>query len=136
MIIKYYRVKDKEHIFTLLKRELLKHQDIILAIIYGSILYRDEVRDIDIAIYTKQELPLKKLLLISHELEKKTRIPVDLAPIDKLPASLKYRVLVEGKPLIIKDKKLFNELLYRAFSELNDLRIKIKLFSRRPEYYG
>ena len=124
MEIKYHNANLEESAVKL-KNLLEKNSKIKLAIIYGSILHSNLIRDIDLAIYTSPPLQLKELLLLADKLEQTIKIPIHLTPINKLPPNLRLKILSKGKPIILKDKKLYNQLAYQALSQKQDLKIKL-----------
>ncbi len=121
--IVYYRVK-LEDIVSKLENVLRSDPRVEIAVLFGSVLYSNDVRDIDIAIYAYPPLALKELLLLGDKLERIINIPVDLVPLNEIPPSLQYKVLIEGKPLVVKNKDLYNKLILSALGQIQDIRLK------------
>jgi len=57
---------------------LEKDDRVLVAVVYGSAIRREEVRDVDIAVYAKPDMSLKEFLRIEAELEREVGVPVDL----------------------------------------------------------
>ena len=58
MTITYYQV-DREEVARKLKTILGEEDNILVAVLFGSVLRHDKVRDIDILVYTRKPLQLK-----------------------------------------------------------------------------
>lgn len=123
MTITYYQV-DREEVARKLKTILGEEDNILVAVLFGSVLRHDKVRDIDILVYTRKPLQLKQLLLLQEKIEQRLGVAVDLIPYDQAPPTLKYQALKHGKPVIVKDKNLYNKLLAMTIAEQEDLEHK------------
>ena len=86
------------------------------------------MRDIDIAIYPS--LPLKELLNLTNKLEERVGIPIDLRPLDRIPPCMRYKILNDGRRLIVRDRKLFDRIHLMAFMECNDVKTVISYVER------
>jgi len=64
------------------------------------------------------------------ELEELLNVPVDLIPLNEAPPHLKYKILTEGKPLIIRDNELYTNLVKEALGELQDTEIKLRIYTK------
>lgn len=113
-------------------RKILEKEDrVLVAVVYGSATRREEVRDIDIAIYAKPDIPFKKFLNIEAELEREIGVPVDLVPIDWAPPKLVYKALTEGVKVVSKSSILYNALVTQALAQIQDMQIKLSTISGR-----
>lgn len=129
--IKYYKIEPEE-IVRKLKEYFSLQEDILVAILFGSALRRSIVRDIDVAIYPARGR-LERTLRIGWELEKLLKTPVDVVPLKELPPKTRLKVLVEGKPVVIKSRAAYTELLKITISELEDMKTAYsKTFSTLP----
>lgn len=114
----------KERIMEKLKRILEDDERIVLAYNFGSSTRRSKVRDIDIAVYAYPALTFDSLLDLNAQIELAVRVPVDLVPLQDVNPSLRQKILMQGFPLVVKNKILHHALLSQAFSEFHDFRMK------------
>jgi predicted nucleotidyltransferase len=102
--IQYYKLgqKEKNRIIRKLKELLAKENRIKLAIIFGSLTRRNQIRDIDLCIHTVPTLSFDELLNLNAQIELDLGIPVDLVELTNLPLTLKANILNNGT--LIKGK--------------------------------
>lgn len=103
--IQYYEFgqKEKTRIIAKLKAFLAKEERVKLAMLFGSVIRRSYVRDIDLCIHAIPELSFKELLNLNAQIELELGMPVDLVELASLPASLKANILKSG--VLIKGTK-------------------------------
>lgn len=128
MSLTYFAV-DREEVLRKLRDALRRDRRILIAVAFGSVLSSEHVRDVDIGLVTHPPLTLKELLVLAGRLELLIGVPVDLLPITEVPPKLQYKMLASGKPLIIRDKELYNKLTAFALGQLQDIEIKIRKLS-------
>ncbi|MCD6084644.1 MAG: nucleotidyltransferase domain-containing protein [Desulfurococcales archaeon] len=128
MSLTYFAV-DREEVLRKLRDALRRDRRILIAVVFGSVLSSEHVRDVDIGLVTHPPLTLKELLVLAGRLELLIGVPVDLLPITEVPPKLQYKMLASGKPLIIRDKELYNKLTAFALGQLQDIEIKIRKLS-------
>jgi len=123
--IRYYEFNNrkKAKIYQILKELFSKLDSVKLAYFFGSLIQREKIRDLDIAIYTIPMLTFEELLNLGVQLEIELKLPVDLIQIPDLNASFRSKILSTGKPIIIKDTNLHHILLSQALSEFASFRI-------------
>jgi len=117
--IQFYKInkKEKDKIIKKLKKSLRNEKRIQLAIIFGSLTTRNNIRDIDICIHSTPKLNFKELLNLNAQIELDLGIPVDLVELTNLTLTFQTNILKDG--ILIKGQKaLFNNLLNQAQSEL------------------
>ena len=120
MTIEYYEVKDVDSVVKVV-REILERFDFIeVAVIFGSVLRRSIVRDIDIGIAVNRGISLEEYNEIASLLEQALNIPVDLVILNDAPPLLRFKALAEGIKVIVRDKKLFY-MITESFMELEDI---------------
>jgi len=127
--IKYFKV-DLECILEVLRGYFSSRSDIFIAILYGSTLRRDTVRDVDIAVYTR-EYSLDQILRVSWEVEELLGIPADIVPLKSLPPDLRLEVLLNGTPIAVRDRTLYTELIKESIAELEDIEIATRTATKR-----
>ena len=112
--IQFYHLRKNE-IIKKLKETLAKEKRIQLAIIFGSITRRNNIRDIDICIHSAPTLNFQELLNLNAQIELDLGIPVDLVELTALSPSFRVNILKNGT-LIKGQKTLLNQLLKQACS--------------------
>jgi len=123
--IRYYRVDLNRLASTL--RGLLEHEKaVVLAILFGSALRRELVRDVDVAVYSSGTLDLGRLLALGSKLEESLGVPVDLVPLEYSPPALRVRILLDGWLLIARRLSEYSRLLKESLGDYSDLNIKIR----------
>ncbi len=128
--IRYFKVNLDDLVNKIKYFFKAEERDIDIVILFGSILRREIVRDIDIAIYSTKELVIDKIFKLGAELEDYLDLPVDLISLNETPPKLKAKILTQGLPIIIKNQSLYAKLLKKALGEKADLDIKIKNLHR------
>jgi len=123
MRINYYNV-DFTALTNALKEFFLGHERVVIAVIFGSVLRRSDVRDVDVAVYTRPKLNLKEFLLLGVKVEELVGVPIDLIPIDEVTPQLQHTIFFEGLPIVIKDFELYNRLICMTIGQLQDITIK------------
>jgi predicted nucleotidyltransferase len=131
MSINYYEV-ELEKVKEAVKEVLEKYDYILIAVIFGSVLRRRIVRDVDIGIITSRPLAFRELTEIASQLEEKLSVEIDIVPLEEAPPLLRYKALSEGLIVINRDPKKYHYLLSEAFMELNDFEISLKMASKKP----
>lgn len=111
---KYYKNKKgvKEKI-----RQVLEREGVLLAILFGSFVESDKFRDVDVAVYSTNK-DLKYYIKLGVKLEDELSIPVDVVPIDLLPANFRHYVFVRGKVILEKQPGLYEALFLNTLDEL------------------
>jgi len=123
--INYYHV-SVEDVSKRLREILSGMLDVKLAVLFGSVLRRAYVRDLDIGVFMDPEPNLKRIIEISGMLEDALGMPVDVVPLNWAPAKLRLKVLLNGVRLIVRDSSLYTLLLSEALSEAMDIDLKIR----------
>ncbi|RLI04610.1 nucleotidyltransferase domain-containing protein [Candidatus Bathyarchaeota archaeon] len=125
MSIKYHEIAV-DMVAEKLRKTLSTISEVKIAVLFGSALRREFVRDVDVGVYLDPSFELKDLVKLANLLEDVLRIPVDVVPLEKAPTKLALKALLEGVRLVVKDKKLFWLLVTQALSEAMDMEIKFK----------
>ncbi len=117
---RFYKLslEEKLKILEKIREELEKHEEIKLAIVYGSFLKSYPFRDIDIAVYVVTDRDLLDYKFeLEEKLENKISYPVDIAILNEAPPWFVRKVLKEGKILIQKQPLLAEKLYLKALDE-------------------
>jgi predicted nucleotidyltransferase len=124
--IEYFEI-DLDRVVEITKRVLEKLDFIEIAVLFGSALRRKTVRDIDIGVVLSTEPSLSLINEIASTLESELGIPVDIVLLNEAPPLLRFKALVEGVKIIIKDKKKYYYMITEAFMELEDVKEKMRV---------
>jgi predicted nucleotidyltransferase len=116
--IQFYKLsqKEKDKIIKRLKKSLADEKRIQLAIIFGSLTTRSNIRDIDLCIHSNPKLNFKELLNLNAQIELDIGMPVDLVELTNLTSTLQVNILENGT-IIKGQKSLLNKLLNRAYAQ-------------------
>ncbi|MBO3799075.1 MAG: nucleotidyltransferase domain-containing protein [Thermoproteota archaeon] len=125
MSVNYHHV-SLEEICKRLREALNSMPDVKIAVLFGSALTRNLVRDLDVGVYMEGEPDLKRVVEIAGVLEDSTGIPVDVVPLNKAPPRLRLKALSKGVRLVVRDSKLYAILLSGALSEAMDVDLKTR----------
>ena len=116
---------DKKKVIEKLKKALEKHEEILLAAIYGSFLKDVPFRDIDVAVYVKQKVdPLNYKFELDDELSETLKYPVDTKILNEAPAWFTLKVLEEGEILVERVLGLVEKLYMKALDEKNLIELR------------
>jgi predicted nucleotidyltransferase len=109
---------------TTLRTVLATRSDLTFALLFGSSVTRgpDVAHDIDLAIATSSPWSLLELGELASALEHATGKPVDLVDIDAANTLLRWEVVRDGRPVLIRDLDALRELQARVPVEYADLR--------------
>jgi|YelNatPaOPRAMG01_1025707.scaffolds.fasta_scaffold49165_3 predicted nucleotidyltransferase len=120
--VKYYRLSEKDKAEALQKLEgIFREEDKIrLAYVFGSFIRRNAFRDIDIAVYSTPSLTFKEFLELEAKIELELGFQVDLVQLQDLNPKLRLKILIEGKPIVIKSNELHSRLISQSASEIQD----------------
>ena len=122
-MIEYFEV-DLERAAAAVKR-YFEERGALVVVIFGSVLRRRHVRDVDIAVKFGREVGLEEWLGMGAELEELLGVPVDLVPLDEAPPWVRLEALAGGLPVLVKDWALYAELLKRAMGDAMDMDLKL-----------
>ncbi|MCR6692201.1 MAG: nucleotidyltransferase domain-containing protein [archaeon YNP-LCB-003-016] len=129
MNINYYEVSI-EDASRRLRGILGGIMDVKVAVLFGSILRRNFIRDLDVGVFMNPEPNLKRIAEISGILEDALGLPVDIIPLNWASPKLKLKALLNSVKLIVGDSNLYTSLLKEALSEAMDLDLKIKYMEK------
>jgi len=118
---------NKKHLIKALKRVLSKEEEILFAYLYGSYAQGTNIpeSDVDLALYFKSTnlktyLNLERKLLSTLISELHTD-KIEIVVLNTLPFLMKYKVLKEGIPVLIKDEQAradFDDSIMNRYFEL------------------
>lgn len=99
--------QEKEAILFALCKGLGRWGQISFAYGHGSFFKEGPFRDVDVAVYLRPPLshPLELELALESELAGEIRpVLVDVRLLNRAPVSFRYRVIKEGRPLVVRDE--------------------------------
>lgn len=121
-----YHLVSVEDVSRKLREILSGIAGVKIAVLFGSVLRRNIVRDLDVGIVMEPEPDLKELIKVSNAIEDELGIPVDLVPLRRTPPKLRLKALSSGRRLVVRDQMLYAFLLSEALSETVDVDLKLK----------
>lgn len=114
---------EKQALTERLAQALIAFPEISFVYMHGSFIKEGRFRDIDLAIFLK-EIPVSSL---KYELEMEIRLsgiagrlPVDIRILNGAPLSFRYRVIKEGKPLIVRDNAKMADFIEATVTQYLD----------------
>jgi len=111
-----------------IRKELVKEDRIILAVVYGGFLRSEVFRDVDLAVFTGYSVsPSEEVEFcetFSRRLERAVGFPLDVRLLDYAPPGFRLSVLREGKVLLERRACLSVDLRAAASREIADIRAK------------
>jgi predicted nucleotidyltransferase len=122
MSVEYFEL-DLARVLEAVKRVLEGFEWVDVAVVFGSILRRSTVRDVDVGIIAVKPLTLEELNEIASKLEEALGVNVDVVPLDEAPPLLRFKALTEGVRVINRNPLRLHYMISEAFMELMDLRI-------------
>lgn len=113
----------RNRIFERLAAEIAREPGIVFAYVYGSVLERDMVHDIDLGVYLGPTSPAKGedlALALSERLGRLIGIPVDVRILNSAPDSFLYHVL-RGTLIHCRDEGVLGDVIERAVLRYLDI---------------
>jgi len=132
--IEYFEV-NLDRIVEICRSVLEKFDFVEIAVIFGSALRRGVVRDIDIGLVLNTEPSLRVINEVASALEQELRVPVDVVILSEAPPLLRFKALVEGVKVTVRNKSKYYYLVTEAFMELEDMREKLNMLSSNREHF-
>jgi predicted nucleotidyltransferase len=122
MSVEYFEL-DLARVLETVKEVLEGFEWVEVAVVFGSILRRSTVRDVDVGIIAVKPLTLEELNEIASKLEEALGVNVDVVPLDEVPPLLRFKALTEGVRVVNRNPLRLHYMISEAFMELMDLRI-------------
>lgn len=121
---------NRESLINKIKEYLLKNENIIAIILFGSYARKTENinSDIDIAIKLNKPVSKKELFQLKLNLEDLVNKDVDLLNLDEIADGIRYEILINGETLYARNEfyfELYKLQMYREYLELNESRMQI-----------
>ncbi len=121
---------SRESLINKIKEYLLKNENVIAIILFGSYARKTENvnSDIDIAIKLNKEISKKELFQLKLNLEDLVNKDVDLLNLDQIADGIRYEILINGETLYARNEfyfELYKLQMYREYLELNESRMQI-----------
>ncbi len=127
----------RERVYKTLYSVLSKDKRVVLAIVFGGFLYREYTRDIDVAVYlTGQGDVLEDYGYaeeLSRKLSKEIGYPIDIAVLNHVNDTLFNTILLKGKPILIKNYRLYIGLKLLAHDQRTYFRKISKTLAKHGE---
>ncbi len=129
--MKVYTLNDiqKKEIIDELTRLLKEREEIVFAYLHGSFLTHD-FRDIDVAIYLKEDEDVLYEVELGVELEKILKFPVDVRVLNSAPLTFRFKVIKDGLLLFSRDERIRSDFEALTISEYHDFSYFRKRYRR------
>ncbi len=133
---KFYRLdtSEKQRILSIIARELMGRDEVLVAVVYGGFIEYSSFRDIDVGVYTNYRIPYRKSHVyedsLSEDLTKRTGYPVDARLLDYAPTWFCFKVFDRGVVIVEKRDCLASILKSRYLRELYDIEFKKKVIDK------
>jgi len=134
MSIEYYEVDDIDRVVKIVKEVLERFEFIEIAVLFGSILRRNFTRDIDVGLVVDREISFKEFNEVASTLEQTLNIPVDLVILNDTPPLIRFKALVEGIKIIVRDRKKLFYIISESFMELENMKEKLRMLGIEETY--
>ena len=107
-------------------RPIFKRYAILFSVQYGSSLTRPAPGDVDIALYPRKSLSIKRMATLTHELQKFFTLPLDLVELSPRTDPLfAYEIITTGKLLYELKKEIyenFSVYVWKCYLDTEKLR--------------
>jgi len=120
---------QKKGIINKVTRMLKEREEIVFAYLHGSFLTHD-FRDIDIAIYLKEDEDVLYEVKLGVELEKILGFPVDVRVLNSAPLTFRFKVIKDGLLLFSRDERIRSDFEALTISEYHDFSYFRKRYRR------
>jgi len=121
----------KEKIQSILTRELESRPEIIFAYLFGSFVDGERFRDVDVAVYLREnyvtEDSLTYSIRLSLLLERLIGYQVDVITLNTSPDHLVHHV-TKGEVIVNRDDALRTSFVTRAWSRYFDIQVKRRAY--------
>lgn len=129
--MKVYTLNDtqKREIINKLTRLLKEREEIVFAYLHGSFLTHD-FRDIDVAVYLKEDEDVLYEVELGVKLEKILRFPIDVRVLNSAPLTFRFKVIKDGLLLFSRDERIRSDFEALTISEYHDFSYFRKRYRR------
>lgn len=105
---------EREEIKKALAEFLYRQEDILFAYIFGSFVREEAFRDIDIAVYSKDEKGFLYQSDMGYRCTMLTGYPVEVILLNNAEIGLRMNILKEGELLLSKDEEARTDFIERT----------------------
>lgn len=113
----------REIVLSQLKTALEARREVLLAVVFGSFVECSLARDVDVAVYLPGNVDILEAAAyaegLSAELSKVVGLPVDVVVLNFAGEGLLMRVMLKGRPLVVRDSRLATGLYLLAVEVRN-----------------
>ena len=113
---------QKESILEDIASSLKRHDEIVLAYVFGSFIHCDTFSDIDIAVLTDEDIDscLDFEFNLEIEIEDIVNYPMDVRVINNAPLSFCHNVIRHGRVILERDADMRSDFMGRILKEYFD----------------
>jgi uncharacterized protein len=115
--------EEKEMIRSRIAKILEGREEILFAYLYGSF-RQGAFRDIDVAVYLRDEGTIRRTVAyetsLEQQLEKEIRIPADVRVLNGAPLTFVYSVIRTGEVILSRNEGVRSDVVCRVLTEYHD----------------
>jgi predicted nucleotidyltransferase len=111
---------SRERLIRTLADALAPRSDISFAYVFGSVLERDAIRDVDVAVWTTPGSATFVDMDLAASLSRLVPLPVDVRRVNDAAVPFLFHVL-QGRPLAVRDELLLAAIMERTAREYHDM---------------
>ena len=111
---------SRERLVRTLADALAPRSDISFAYVFGSVLERDDIRDVDVAVWTTPGAEMFADMDLAASLARLVRLPVDVRRVNDAAVPFLFHVL-QGRPLVVRNELLLAAVLERTARQYHDM---------------
>ena len=111
---------SRERLVRTLADALASRSDISFAYVFGSVLERDAIRDVDVAVWTTPGSATFVDMDLAASLSRLVRLPVDVRRVNDAAVPFLFHVL-RGRPLVVRDELLLAAIMERTARQYHDM---------------
>ena len=118
-----FRVTEdlRRKVLKILGRELKRENRVLLAIVFGGFMETVFTRGVDVALYLRDPGDVVEDYGYAEDLGKRLSqeigLPVDIVVLNHAPDSIFNKALIYGKPIVVKDWRLYDGLRLLAIEQ-------------------
>ena len=112
--------RSRERLVRTLADALAPRSDLSFAYVFGSVLERDAIHDVDVAVWTTPGAATFVDMDLAASLSRLVRVPVDVRRVNDAAVLILFHVL-QGRPLVVRDDLLLATVMERTAREYHDM---------------
>lgn len=119
----------RERLAQRLADALALRADVSFAYVFGSILERDAIRDVDVAVWTAPGAAASADMELAASLSRLVGLPVDVRRVNDAGVPFLFHAL-RGRPLVVRDEPLLAAVMERTARQYHDMAALLRRATR------